>query len=74
MSKKNINGLIIILSLIIVGILSYVFLFSNKIVKVNGVLLNKNYLKLVIGKSEQLEVSVLPENASDKTEARTLDR
>lgn len=67
MSKKLTNGLIILLLIIIVGILSYVFLFSDKTIYVQSIQLNKNSIKLIVGSSEKLEVNIIPEDATDKS-------
>lgn len=67
MKKKIVDGLIIILSLAIIGIVSYLFLFSKKTIEIERIQLNKNQLTLVIGTSEKLEATILPENATDKT-------
>lgn len=67
MSKKLSNVIIIILSMVIVGIISYLFLFSNKTIDIESITLNKNKLTLVIGTREKLEVDITPADAMDKT-------
>ena len=67
MNKKNIwNRLIILLFIIIVGSFSYIFVFSNKIVEVQDISLNKYSLKLEVGKSAILNIEILPEDATNK--------
>lgn len=67
MKKKIADGLIVILLICIIGILSYLFFVGNKTIEIERIQLNKNKITLVIGTSEKLEATILPENATDKT-------
>ena len=67
MIKKNINGLIIILSLIIIGIISYIFLSWDNTIYVEEIILNKNNITLTVGENEKIEVNIEPIDANDKS-------
>ena len=66
MIKKYMNIILFILLIIIIGVLFY-FLLSNKKVDITSISLNEHNIYLNIGDKWSLAVSVLPENASDKT-------
>ena len=72
MKKNKYNIIIIILIGIIVGIIAYLLLLGNK-VRITSILLNKNDLVLIVGKSDKLEVSFMPQNATDDIIWRSSD-
>lgn len=64
--KKNVYNIIIVILIgIIVGIIAYILLFVNK-VRITSISLNKHNLSLIVGKSDKLEVSIVPLDATDE--------
>ena len=66
MKDKLLNALIYILLIAIIGLAAYIFIFNNKVV-ITNIKLNKSSIRLEIGESEQLIVTVLPPEVKDKS-------
>ena len=62
---KKINGLIVFLILLIIGVLIYMF-FSNE-VSLEKIVLDKKEISLYVGEKGKINVSFVPINAKNKT-------
>lgn len=65
MNKERYKTIIILLVAIIIGLAFYVLLFGK--IKVSSVSIINKGINIFVGDSKSLEVSIIPEDASDKT-------
>lgn len=63
MSKKS-NSLIYIILILIIGIIAYIFLFRS--IGIEKITLNKKNIDLYVGEKSKINVSIEPENATNK--------